>query len=116
MLTSWAIGLGVSGLVLRNGLGAEGLAWSALFFIMPFACVYYPVAVLPPWLQAVAWCLPPTYVFEGLRAAVVGRQLRADLMLEALAINAGLIALGGAAFLALVDSARKAGALLSMGE
>jgi ABC-2 type transport system permease protein len=116
VLTSWAIGLSVSGLVLRNGLGAEGLAWSALFFIMPFACVYYPVAVLPPWLQAIAWCLPPTYVFEGLRAAVVGHQLRVDLMLEALAINAGLIALAGAAFLALVDSARRAGALLSMGE
>jgi hypothetical protein len=37
-------------------------------------------------------------------------------MFEALAINVGLIALGAAAFLALVDSARRAGALLSMGE
>ena len=53
---------------------------------------------------------------RALRAAVVGHELRADLMLEALAINAGLIALGGAAFLALVDSARKAGSLLQMGE
>jgi ABC-2 type transport system permease protein len=42
--------------------------------------------------------------------------LRADLMLEALAINVGLMALGAAAFLALLGSARKAGALLSMGE
>jgi ABC-2 type transport system permease protein len=116
VLTSWAIGLAVSGMVLRNGLGAEGLAWSVLFFVMPFACVYYPVAALPAWLQTIAWCLPPTYVFEGLRAAVVGRQLRADLMLEALAINVGLMALGAAAFLALLGSARKAGALLSMGE
>jgi ABC-2 type transport system permease protein len=47
---------------------------------------------------------------------VVGHELRADLMLEALAINAGLITAGGAAFLALVDSARRAGALLAMGE
>ena len=116
VLTAWAIGLAVSGLVLRNGLGAEGLAWSVLFFFMPFACVYYPVAALPAWLQTVAWCLPPTYVFEGLRAAVVGHALRADLMGEALAINLVLIALGGAAFLALLDSARKAGSLLSMGE
>jgi ABC-2 type transport system permease protein len=116
VLTSWAIGLTVSGLVLRNGLGAEGLAWSVLFFILPFACVYYPVAVLPHWLQIVAWCLPPTYVFEGLRAAIVDHAFRADLMLEALAINLGLIALAGVAFLALSDSARKAGALLQMGE
>jgi ABC-2 type transport system permease protein len=116
VLTSWAIGLTVSGLVLRNGLGAEGLAWSVLFFILPFACVYYPVAVLPQWLQIVAWCLPPTYVFEGLRAAIVDHAFRADLMLEALAINLGLIALAGVAFLALSDGARKAGALLQMGE
>lgn len=47
---------------------------------------------------------------------MVGHELRVDLMLEALAINAGLIGFGGAAFLALVDSARRSGALLSMGE
>jgi ABC-2 type transport system permease protein len=116
VLTSWAIGLAIAGLVLRNGMGAEGLAWSILFFVMPFACVYYPVSSLPLWLQAVAWCLPPTYVFEGLRAAIVGHVFRADLMAEALAINACLLVAGGASFLALLASARKAGALLQMGE
>ena len=116
VLTSWAIGLAIAGLVLRNGMGAEGLAWSILFFVMPFACVYYPVATLPPWLQVLAWCLPPTYVFEGLRAAIVGHVFRLDLMLEAFAINLGLLAAGGACFLALLASARKAGSLLQMGE
>src|SRR5208282_4847354 len=107
VLTSWAIGLVVSGLVLRNGMGAESIAWSVLFFVMPFACVYYPVSTLPDWLQAFAWCLPPTYVFEGLRAVIVAQVFRADLMVEALAINVGLLAAGGAAFLALLESARK---------
>ena len=115
-LTSWAIGLVVAGLVLRNGMGAEGIAWSILFFFLPFACVYYPVSALPEWLQGFAWCLPPTYVFEGLRAAIVAHEFRADLMAEALAINAGLLAAGGAIFLALLRSARKAGSLLQMGE
>ena len=31
LLTSWAIGLLCAGLVLRNGLGAEGLTWSIMF-------------------------------------------------------------------------------------
>ena len=84
--------------------------------LMPLACVYYPVAVLPDWLQCFAWSLPPTYVFEGMRAAIVDHVFRADLMLEALAINAGLLAAGGATFLALLRSARKAGSLLQMGE
>src|SRR6266851_5420566 len=68
MLTSWAVGIFVSGLVLRNGLGAENMAWTIMFIFLPLTCVYYPVAILPQWLQVVAWALPPTYVFEGMRA------------------------------------------------
>jgi ABC-2 type transport system permease protein len=116
VLTSWAIGLFVSGLVLRNGMGAEAIAWSILFFVMPFACVYYPVSTLPTWLQWVAWSLPPTYVFEGLRALLVAHLFRADLMVEALAINVTLLVAGAIAFLGLLDSARRAGSLLQMGE
>ena len=71
MLTSWAVGIFVSGLVLRNGLGAENLAWSIMFLFMPLTCVYYPVTTLPVWLQPVAWVLPPTYVFEGMRALLI---------------------------------------------
>src|SRR4029077_3287901 len=67
LLTSWAIGIFVSGLVMRNGLGAENMAWSIMFIFLPLTCVYYPVSVLPGWLQHVAWALPPTYVFEGMR-------------------------------------------------
>mgnify|MGYP005851513495 CR=1 FL=1 len=116
MFTSWAIGMGVSGLVLRNGLGAESLAWSLTFLLLPLACVYYPVDVLPGWLQTVAWALPPTYVFEGMRALVVDGIFRTDLMIGALAINLVYLAAGAAAFLRLYDSARRAGSLLSMGE
>src|SRR3954471_20445392 len=64
MLTAWAVGILVSGLVLRNGLGAETFAWSIMFLFLPLACVYYPVAVLPPWLQTIAWFLPPHLRFR----------------------------------------------------
>ncbi len=116
VITAWAIGLVVAGLVLRNGMGAEALAWSVLFFLMPFACVYYPVSTLPEWLLWIVWRLPPTYVFEGLRAALVGHVFRADLMIDALAINLGLLVVGALVFLKLLDSARSAGSLLQMGE
>ena len=90
LLTSWSVGLVVSGFLLRHGLGAEELAWSFMFLLLPLCCVYYPVAVLPGWLQPVSWALPPTYVFEGLRAALNEGVVRTDLMVEALAINACL--------------------------
>jgi ABC-2 type transport system permease protein len=106
----------VSGLVLRNGLGAETFAWSIMFLFLPLTCVYYPVSVLPAFLQYVAWALPPTYVFEGMRALLIDHVFRADLMLQALALNAALMVVAIAAFLMLVNSARKQGALLQTGE
>jgi len=116
LLTSWAVGIFVSGLVLRNGLGAENLAWTIMFIFLPLTCVYYPVAVLPDWLQAVAWLLPPTYVFEGMRALMIDHVFRLDLMLESLALNAVLFTAGAAAFLALLKSARRSGSLMQSGE
>ncbi|HXW26025.1 MAG TPA: ABC transporter permease [Xanthobacteraceae bacterium] len=116
MLTSWSIGLLVSGLVLRNGLGAETLAWTFMFVMLPLTCVYYPVAVLPGWLQTIAWALPPTYVFEGMRALLINHAFRPDLMLEALALNAALFAATSLSFVALLASARRHGSLLQTGE
>ena len=116
VLTSWAIGLLVSGLVLRNGLGAESLAWSLMFLLLPLCCVYYPVETLPAWLQPVSWALAPTYVFEGLRAALLAHEFRGDLMLEALALNGVYLGLGLGAFVLLLRSARQKGSLLAMGE
>ena len=116
ILTSWAVGIFVSGLVLRNGLGAENLAWTIMFIFLPLACVYYPVSVLPPFLQYVAWALPPTYVFEGMRALLIEHVFRADLMLQAFALNVVFFAAGALAFLRLLDSARRNGSLLQTGE
>src|SRR6201985_1058885 len=112
IFTSWSVGIFVSGLVLRHGLGAESIVWTVMFAMMPLACIYYPVSVLPHWLQVVAWALPPTYVFEGMRALLIDHRFRADLMLEALALNAGLLIVSAVAFLALLASARKQGSLI----
>jgi ABC-2 type transport system permease protein len=116
IFTSWAVGIFVSGLVLRNGLGAESIVWTLMFAVMPLACVYYPVHVLPGWLQVVSWSLPPTYVFEGMRALLIDHVFRAALMVEAFAINAVLLVASFAAFLALLTSARHHGSLLAGGE
>lgn len=116
IFTSWSVGIFVSGLVLRHGLGAESIVWTLMFGLMPLACVYYPVTLLPQWLQYVAWALPPTYVFEGMRALLMQHAFRADLMIGALVINAILLLMSFAVFLALLRSARRHGSLLQSGE
>jgi ABC-2 type transport system permease protein len=116
ILTSWSVGIVVSGVLLRNGMGAESLAWTLMFVLMPLTCVYYPVATLPGWLQLVSWALPPTYVFEGMRALVIDHVFRADLMVQALALNALYFAAAVIAFLQLLKSARRQGSLMQSGE
>jgi ABC-2 type transport system permease protein len=116
ILTSWSIGLLCSGLLLRYGLAAESLAWTFMFVMQPLACVFYPVGILPPALQVFAWALPPTYVFEGLRAILIRHEFRADLMAEAFALNAILFTAALIGFQLLLQGARRAGSLLQTGE
>jgi len=71
-LTGIAFGVAATALVLRLGPASEWLVWPIPMIVSPFAGVFYPVAVLPVWMQAIAAILPPSYVFEGMRAVVAG--------------------------------------------
>jgi len=87
-----------------------------MFLFLPLTCVYYPVAILPDWLQYFAWALPPTYVFEGMRALLIQHTFRADLMIQALVLNAVWFGAAIVAYLALLASARRNGSLMQTGE
>ncbi len=68
-----ALGIFGSALVLRFGPASEWFIWPIPALISPFAGVLYPVATLPGWMQFISHFLPPSYVFEGLRAIVAGK-------------------------------------------
>jgi ABC-2 type transport system permease protein len=116
IIFGWAIGLMVSGIVLRYGLGAESMAWIAIFAVQPVSGVYYPVATLPEWLQWLAWALPSSHVFEGMRAVLFEGRFHVDLLINAMALNALYLAGGIVAFLAFFRVARVRGQLLHVGE
>jgi ABC-2 type transport system permease protein len=116
MATGWAIGLGICGLILRHGVGAESLAWTIIFALSPISCVYYPVSILPHWLQPFAWSMPQTYVFEGLRAELFDHVFRMDYFVAAVALDAVFMAIGIGIFFISFRNARHRGALIQMGE
>ena len=79
----WSAGLLLRQRPRRRGAGLD---------LHVHACCRWPASTIPsPCCRAgcsrFAWALPPTYVFEGLRALLTDHVFRADLMLEALAIN-----------------------------
>jgi len=80
-----AIGIFACAIVLRLGPAAEWFIWPIPALISPFAGVLYPLATLPPWMRAVSYVLPPSYVFEGLRRLIQGG-----------AVSAGRLAAGTA--------------------
>jgi ABC-2 type transport system permease protein len=116
VLTSWSLGLISAGVILRYGLGAEELAWSLAFLLLPICCVYYPVSVLPDWLQPVALALPPTHVFEGMRAILLEHRFDPGALWWALGLNAVYLIIGYVVFSRFLASARVNGALLQLGE
>nr|WP_237215566.1 ABC transporter permease [Roseomonas sp. NPKOSM-4] len=116
MMMGWAVALGVTALILRHGAGAEPLAWSVLFGLTPFAAVFYPVAVLPGWLQPVALAIPAAHVFEGMRAALLDGAVAWGHLGAAFGLNVVWLAAMGWLFLRQFESARVRGALLNIGE
>jgi ABC-2 type transport system permease protein len=67
-----ALGIVASGIVLRLGPAAEWFIWPIPALLSPFAGVFYPLSTLPVWMQYVAHLLPPSYVFESMRAMLAG--------------------------------------------
>ncbi len=116
LVMGWSIGLLVVAIVLRYGLGAESLAWVAIFAVAPVSGIYYPVSILPDWLQLVAWSLPSSYVFEGMRAVMFESIVRWDLMAWAAGLNLVYLVVACAAVLYSFQNARTRGSLLGSAE
>ncbi|HUK61138.1 MAG TPA: ABC transporter permease, partial [Stellaceae bacterium] len=112
----WGIGLVLGALLLRHGLGAESLAWAAVFVLAPVSAVYYPVASLPHWLQYVAWSLPSAHVFEGMRTVMFEQRFAWDHFVAAGALDLVYLGIGAAAFLYAFGLARRRGSLMAQGE
>lgn len=116
MAMGWAVALGVTALILRHGAGAEALAWGVLFGLAPFSAVFYPVSVLPGWLQPISFAIPATHVFEGMRAALLDGQLAWDHLAYAFGLNLIWLGLAAWLFMAQFQAARVRGALMNIGE
>jgi ABC-2 type transport system permease protein len=89
---------------------------AAIFALAPLCRIYYPIAILPDWLQPLAWALPASHVFEGMRAVLLEQTFRLDHFLYALLLNVGYLGLGIGVFLAAIHRARERGSLLQSGE
>lgn len=69
----WTLGFIAASLIVRFGHRIEAIAFMVGYVFAPFSAVFYPVSVLPDWAQTISWCLPTTYIFEGMRMILHNR-------------------------------------------
>jgi ABC-2 type transport system permease protein len=110
-LTGIALGIFSAGVVLRLGPAAEWLIWPIPALISPFVGVFYPLATLPGWMQAIAHALAPSYVFEGMRAIVMHQTFSASHLLWATGLAALYIVLATVFFVRVYRYAVRTGLL-----
>lgn len=87
MLTGWAIGFFVAGLILRFGTRIQTLAWSFVALFSPFAAIYYPVSILPVWAQKIAALIPISYIFEGSREIIATGNMDLNILMISIVLN-----------------------------
>ncbi len=92
-LNGMALGVASIAIVLRFGPAAEWLVWPIPALIAPFACVYYPLDTLPAPMQWIARLLPPSYIFEGMRAVVAHQTFNQAFLAIAFALAIAYIVL-----------------------
>ncbi len=71
IIFGWTISFVSSSAIIYWGHKVEMLAWMIGFLFAPFSAVFYPIEALPKWAQAIAWCLPTTYIFQGMRSLLI---------------------------------------------
>lgn len=115
-MAGWWGGFLLIAMLLRFGSASEWLAWMLSFVFAPLVGVYYPISVLPSWLQPISNLLPPTYVFEGLRELLNHHSVHYDLMLYAFLLNLVFLGFSGFVFLRTFENTRRRSGLLQVAE
>tara|TARA_B100001248_G_scaffold47290_1_gene30144 strand:- start:417 stop:1208 length:792 start_codon:yes stop_codon:yes gene_type:complete len=110
------LGLLVTSGLVRFGPSFENIAWASLFFLAPLGCIYYPIEILPDWLQIIAKILPLVHIFEEMRNILIHDTINHYQILKAVFISFVYFVIGIIIFYISYNGAKNRGTLINMGE
>jgi ABC-2 type transport system permease protein len=116
LVFGWSLGLVGIAAVLRFGENAQVIAWSLVFVAQPLAGIFYPISVLPAPLQTVAWLMPASHVFEGMRTVMGGGAVPWERLAWAAGLNVVYLAATLGLFAWALGYARRRGRLSRFGD
>lgn len=114
ILFALALGIVITGLIFRFTTKIQGLAWSFAGLLMPLSCVLYPLKSLPSYLRPIAWMLPTTHSFEGMRQVLAGGGFSARHFGWGIGLNAMYFIFAIVFFRWIFESARSRGLLVKL--
>ena len=110
------LGLLVTSGLIRFGPSFENIAWASLFFLAPLGCIYYPIEILPYWLQIIAKLLPLVHIFEEMRNVLIHDIINYYQIFKAIIISFIYFVFGIIVFYLSYEGAKNRGTLINMGE
>jgi ABC-2 type transport system permease protein len=110
------LGLLVTAGLVRFGPSFENIAWASLFFLAPLGCIYYPIEILPDWLQVIAKLLPLVHIFEEMRNILIYEIVNYYQTFKAILISFLYFVVGVIIFYMSYNGAKNRGTLINMGE
>ena len=110
------LGLLVTSGLIRFGPSFENIAWASLFFLAPLGCIYYPIEILPDWLQTISKALPLVHIFEEMRNILINNTINYFQIYKAISISSIYFLLGVIVFYLSFYGARIRGTLINIGE
>ncbi|MBI2029805.1 ABC transporter permease [Candidatus Gottesmanbacteria bacterium] len=112
LVMGWWIGIFINGIIIRYGYRVQAFAWTLIFAFQPISAVFYPVSVLPPFLQIVARLTPASYTFEGMRAVLISGTFSLELLLLGSLLNLIYLVLSLLFYSRMFNAAQKHGYLI----
>ncbi len=110
------LGLLVTSGLIRFGPSFENIAWASLFFLAPLGCIYYPIEILPYWLQIISKLLPLVHIFEEMRNILIYDMVNYSQIIKSISISLVYFAFGIAIFYLSYYGAKIRGTLINIGE
>ena len=110
------LGLLVTAGLIRFGPSFENIAWASLFFLAPLGCIYYPIEILPEWLQTLSKILPLVHIFEEMRNILINNTINYFDIFKSIFISSIYFVLGVIIFYLSYFGARLRGTLINIGE
>lgn len=109
ILSGLWLGFTILFFVVNFGKRASEMGWVISWFFSPLCGAFYPVSLFPAWIQKISYCIPMTYIFDGLRSYILNNQSPTQSLMTAYLLSITYLIISFFIFLFLFDRTKQKG-------